>query len=115
MTAGVATVGGAAAAAAPATLATPATPPTPAAAKGTAAPYSTHLPTGRFGTVSVYIPEGTPRSVAIFVSGDGGWELGVVSMAHALTDLGAVVIGVDIRPISRACAGARSARAHPAR
>jgi type IV secretory pathway VirJ component len=83
-----------AAAAAPVT---PATPPTPAAAKGTAEPYSTHLPAGRFGTVSVYIPEGTPRSVAIFVSGDGGWELGVVSMAHALTDLGAVVIGVDIR------------------
>ena len=57
----------------------------------------THLPAGRFGTVTVYIPEGTPQSVAIFLSGDGGWNLGVVSMAHALTDMGAVVIGVDIR------------------
>lgn len=57
----------------------------------------THLPAGRFGKVTVYIPEGTPKSVAIFVSGDGGWNLGVVSMAHALTDIGAVVIGVDIR------------------
>ena len=42
-------------------------------------------------------PEGTPQSVAIFLSGDGGWNLGVVSMAHALIDMGAVVIGVDIR------------------
>ena len=58
----------------------------------------THLPAGRFGTVTVYIPEGTPQSVAIFLSGDGGWNLGVVSMARALTtNLGAVVIGVDIR------------------
>ena len=59
--------------------------------------YSTRLPAGRFGTVTVYIPDGKPQSVAIFLSGDGGWELGVVSMARALTDLHAVVIGVDIR------------------
>ena len=57
----------------------------------------THLPAGRFGTVTVYIPEGSPKSVAIFLSGDGGWNLGVVSMAKALVDTGAVVIGVDIR------------------
>ncbi len=59
--------------------------------------YSTRLPAGRFGTVTVYIPEGKPRSVAIFLSGDGGWELGVISMARALIDMGAVVIGADIR------------------
>jgi type IV secretory pathway VirJ component len=55
------------------------------------------LPAGRFGTVTVYIPEGTPQSVAIFLSGDGGWHLGVTNMARALADTGAVVIGVDIR------------------
>jgi type IV secretory pathway VirJ component len=43
-----------------------------------------HLPAGRFGTVTVYIPEGAPRSVAIFISGDGGWKLGVTRMAQAL-------------------------------
>jgi type IV secretory pathway VirJ component len=59
--------------------------------------YATRLPAGRFGTVTVYIPEAPPRSVAIFLSGDGGWELGVISMARALTDMGAVVIGADIR------------------
>jgi type IV secretory pathway VirJ component len=59
--------------------------------------YSTRLPAGRFGTVSVYIPEALPRSVAIFLSGDGGWQPGVIGMARALTDMGAVVIGADIR------------------
>src|SRR5215471_21340827 len=51
---------------------------------------------GRFGVVHVYVPVGKPQSVAIFVSGDGGWELGVINMARALRDMGAVVIGVDI-------------------
>ena len=54
------------------------------------------MPAGSFGVVSVYIPTGTPRSVAIFLSGDGGWNLGVVNMAQALRDKGAVVIGVDV-------------------
>jgi type IV secretory pathway VirJ component len=56
-----------------------------------------HLAAARFGTVSVYIPEGKPQSVAVFLSGDGGWELGVINMAKALRDRGAVVIGADIR------------------
>ena len=56
-----------------------------------------HIAAGRFGTVSVYIPEGKPKSVAIFLSGDGGWELGVINMAKALRDQSAVVIGADIR------------------
>ncbi|MBV8343217.1 MAG: virulence factor family protein [Gammaproteobacteria bacterium] len=80
-----------------------AAPPSPAdaAPMAHAAPvahdrYASHLPTGRFGTVTVYLPEGTPRSVAIFLSGDGGWVLGVLDMAHALSDMGAGVIGVHI-------------------
>ncbi|MBV8144730.1 MAG: virulence factor family protein [Gammaproteobacteria bacterium] len=55
------------------------------------------LHAGRFGTVHVYVPAGTAQSVAIFLSGDGGWELGVINMAHALRGMGAVVVGVDIR------------------
>ena len=69
--------------------------PAPAAAAGDGA--DAHLAAGRFGKVSVYIPEAKPRSVAIFLSGDGGWELGVINMAKALRDQGAVVIGADIR------------------
>jgi type IV secretory pathway VirJ component len=84
-------------AAAPASAAGKATQQAPRAAKAAADSYSTRLPAGRFGTVTVYIPEGKPQSVAIFLSGDGGWELGVISMAHSLSNMGAVVIGVDIR------------------
>jgi type IV secretory pathway VirJ component len=70
------------------------------AAKPPAAAQQTHaareLGAGRFGIVHVYVPAGKPQSVAIFVSGDGGWELGVINMARALRDMGAVVIGVDV-------------------
>jgi type IV secretory pathway VirJ component len=82
-------------------------PPTPQPAD---ARYSTRLPAGRFGTVTVYIPQREPQGVAIFVSGDGGWKLGVISMAHALSDMGAVVIGVDIRQYF---ASLRKAAQHP--
>jgi type IV secretory pathway VirJ component len=57
---------------------------------------SRELGAGRFGIVHVYVPAGTPQSVAVFVSGDGGWELGVINMARALRAMGAVVIGVDV-------------------
>jgi type IV secretory pathway VirJ component len=52
---------------------------------------------GRFGAVSVYRGRGDPRNVVLFVSGDGGWNLGVVSMAQRLADRNAVVAGIDIR------------------
>jgi type IV secretory pathway VirJ component len=96
MTAGLPVVMALLLAAGPAAAAGPvraARPPARAAADGADA----HLAGGRFGTVSVYIPEGKPASVAIFLSGDGGWELGVINMAKALRDRGAVVIGADIR------------------
>jgi type IV secretory pathway VirJ component len=72
--------------------------------------HQQQLSAGRFGTVTVYRPDGVPRSVAIFVSGDGGWELGVRSMAQALRELGAVVIGVDVR---RYFAALRTAASRP--
>jgi len=49
------------------------------------------------GRITVYQPAGKPRSVALFISGDGGWTLGVVDMARALAARGALVAGVDIR------------------
>jgi type IV secretory pathway VirJ component len=52
---------------------------------------------GRFGTLTIYRPAGEARDFVIFVSGDGGWNLGVVSMAEHLRDKGAIVVGVDIR------------------
>jgi len=49
-----------------------------------------------FGQVVVYRPA-NPTEVVLFISGDGGWNLGVVSMAERLRDLGALVVGIDIR------------------
>ncbi|MFI5169707.1 MAG: AcvB/VirJ family lysyl-phosphatidylglycerol hydrolase [Vicinamibacterales bacterium] len=66
------------------------------------------LPT--FGKVALYAPKGAPDQVVLFVSGDGGWNLGVVSMAERIRDLGALVVGIDIRAFlnsleaSKACA-----------
>ena len=42
------------------------------------------------GPVAIYRPAGAPQQVVIFVSGDGGWTLGVVSMAQHLVAVGAV-------------------------
>jgi len=96
---------------APAQARKPAAHHTPAQ-RAAASSDETRLRAGRFGTVTVYIPEDEPRSVAIFLSGDGGWEQGVVNMARALTAQGAVVIGVDIRKYLASLAAAAAAPKH---
>jgi type IV secretory pathway VirJ component len=58
------------------------------------------------GTVTVEAPVGEPRYVVLFLSGDGGWNRGVVDMARHLTEEGALVAGVDVRAIARQAAGA---------
>jgi type IV secretory pathway VirJ component len=55
-----------------------------------------------FGQVSLYAPRVAPSQVVLFVSGDGGWNLGVVPMAEALRDRGALVAGIDIRTFVKA-------------
>ena len=69
---------------------------------------STPIEFERFGTVDVYQPAGPPKSVVLFVSGDGGWNLGVVGMAEALAGNGAIVVGVDIRHYLGALAEAKT-------
>jgi type IV secretory pathway VirJ component len=51
---------------------------------------------GRFGTVTLYRQAPEPSQVVLFVSGDGGWNLGVVDMARELATTGALVVGIDI-------------------
>jgi type IV secretory pathway VirJ component len=51
---------------------------------------------GRFGLVHLYHATARPQRVALFVSGDGGWNLGVIDMARELAGLDAVVAGIDI-------------------
>jgi type IV secretory pathway VirJ component len=69
---------------------------TPLPANATAATGET-WEHGRFGATTVYRPESAASSVALFISGDGGWNEGVVGMARALAAHGALVIGIDIR------------------
>jgi type IV secretory pathway VirJ component len=51
---------------------------------------------GRFGKIALYQATAQPAHVVLFVSGDGGWNLGVVDMARELAALDALVVGVDI-------------------
>jgi type IV secretory pathway VirJ component len=54
------------------------------------------LRVGRFGSVHLYQQSAKPSRVVLFVSGDGGWNKGVVDMARELAGLDALVAGVDI-------------------
>ena len=46
-----------------------------------------------FGEVAVYKPKGSSKGLALFASGDSGWNLGVLDMAHEAADLGYWVAG----------------------
>ncbi len=52
---------------------------------------------GRFGKIIIYHPAKTPTSVALFISGDGGWEHGVINMAKDIALQGALVLGIDAK------------------
>ena len=54
---------------------------------------------GRFADVTIYRPSGPVKSVVLFLSGDGGWNKGVVDMAQALAGEGAMVAGIDLPPL----------------
>jgi len=45
------------------------------------------------GEITVYAPHGDAKGLALFASGDGGWNLGVWDMAHTAQDLGYWVAG----------------------
>jgi type IV secretory pathway VirJ component len=55
-----------------------------------------------FGTVTVYKQTPHPSHLVLFISGDGGWNLGVVDMARELAGLDALIAGVDIRHYMKA-------------
>jgi len=54
------------------------------------------LELGRFGRVALVRESEHPTHVVLFLSGDGGWNAGVVDMAHALAGRDAIVVGVDV-------------------
>ncbi len=69
---------------------------------------------GVFGKVAIYHPVKKPTSVALFVSGDGGWNAGVVGMAKNVADQGALVLGIDARNYKKSLAKTTSGCLYPA-
>ncbi len=61
------------------------------------------------GTATIYMPKDLARvqRVVLFLSGDGGWELGVIDMALRLAS-DAVVAGISLPAYQRQSAAARS-------
>jgi len=49
-----------------------------------------------FGKVVIYHPTHAPDSFVLFISGDGGWNKGVVDMANNIVVQGAMVAGINI-------------------
>ncbi len=60
------------------------------------APPTETLSYGRFGKVWLYRKTPHPSHVALFFSGDGGWNLGVVDMAQILAAQDTLVVGISV-------------------
>jgi type IV secretory pathway VirJ component len=69
---------------------------------------------GRFGDVWLYHQAPQPAHVVLFVSGDGGWNQGVVDMARDLASLDALVVGIDITHYLRELEAATEKCSYPA-
>jgi type IV secretory pathway VirJ component len=85
-----------------------AAPATPAAAAGDTFKY------GRFGTVTLYRTTPHPKHVVLFLSGDGGWNLGVVDMARTLAAMGSLVVGIDLPYFEKRMEATKEACHYPA-
>lgn len=51
---------------------------------------------GPFGKVTIYKPTGAPKTLVLFISGDGGWNKGVIDMAKNIASQDAMVVGINI-------------------
>jgi type IV secretory pathway VirJ component len=51
---------------------------------------------GRFGQVTLYRQSPHPSHVVLFLSGDGGWNQGVIDMAQILAGMDSLVAGVSV-------------------
>lgn len=69
---------------------------------------------GRFGPVVVYRATSRPSHVVLLVSGDGGWNLGVVRMAEIVARMDALVVGIDIRQYLGALGATKERCSYPA-
>ena len=69
---------------------------------------------GRFGKMTIYRNTPQPANVVLFVSGDGGWNLGVVDMAQSLAGLDALVVGINITHYLKEISGSTGKCSYPA-
>jgi type IV secretory pathway VirJ component len=86
----------------------------PAAAATGPGPGAETLKYGRFGDVYTYRKTPHPQHVVLFLSGDGGWNLGVVDMARTLSDLDALIVGINLPRYMKALAASPEACLYPA-
>ena len=71
-----------------------AAPPAKAVAKAPAKKVYSH---GPFGRVHVRMPKKPPERLLLFVTGDGGWDKHGEDIAMDLSELPAIVVGIDLR------------------
>lgn len=51
---------------------------------------------GLFGRLHLYQTSSQPKHVALFLSGDGGWNRGVSAMAQSLAEDDSMIVGIDM-------------------
>lgn len=81
---------------------------------GSRLPADEVLRFGRFGQVTLYAGKPQPAHVVLFISGDGGWNKGVVDMARTLAGLDALVAGIDITHYLQQLAASAETCVYPA-
>ena len=69
---------------------------------------------GRFGQVALYRQTPHPRNVVLFFSGDGGWNLGVIDMAKTLSQMDALVVGINLPHYVAALGAGKETCSYPA-
>jgi type IV secretory pathway VirJ component len=52
---------------------------------------------GDFGQVYIYKPSKVPDAFVLFVSGDGGWNKGIMNIGMHIVAQGAMVVGINIK------------------
>lgn len=62
-----------------------------------------------FGEVAIYKPKESARGLALFASGDGGWNLGVTDMAHQAAAQGYWVAGLSTPQFLQGLDGGKAA------
>jgi len=69
---------------------------------------------GAFGKVAIYHPVHIPEAFVLFISGDGGWNKGVVDMTNNIVVQGAMVAGINILTYMKNIKSSKSKCYYPA-